>query len=382
MSRMMLATLLAISSLLSVAPVTAQTTTRDQIRMIEQEYASQSDGQMIPDNQLEYYLDRANAGWTMSQISQDMANSQRQDATSPWRPQTGWVAREVVCTSDKSQYRECAAPFRGRAVITQQISQSACIEGQSWGQKPGVIWVNRGCRARFGIVPESTSDNPGNRRMIVCQSNKGRYRECATGFRDRVQLVKRLNNSAACIEGRTWGQREGRVWVSRGCRAQFASIGRPGPRDDGPWNRNYAVTCASTGSAQVRCAWDDRYGEPRLDQQLSQNACIEGRNWDYDDHHTIWVSGGCRARFVSSRTGFADRNDDRDDRWERNNDYAVTCSSDGGRMTRCAWDERYGSPRLVQQLSGDECVQGSSWGYDDRDGLWVDDGCRARFEAR
>ncbi len=298
MSRLILAALLALSSLLAAAPspASAQTSTRDEIRMIEQEYARQSNGQMIPDQQLEYYLDRANSGWTMSQISQDMANSRRQYANSQWRPQSGWVAREVVCSSEGNKYRECTAPFRGRAVVTQQISKASCVEGQSWGQKSGVIWVNRGCRARFGMVPGSNGGNSGNNRMIVCQSNQNKYRECKTGINRPVVLVNRLNNSASCTEGRSWGQRDGMVWVNHGCRAQFRAEDRR--NGGGNWNDNYAVTCSSTNSAQVRCNWDSRFGRPRLEQQLSQSACVENRTWGYDDRNGIWVSNGCRAKFV------------------------------------------------------------------------------------
>ncbi|MEO6172278.1 MAG: DUF3011 domain-containing protein, partial [Arenimonas sp.] len=210
------------------------------------------------------------------------------------------------------------------AVITQQISQSACIQGRSWGQKPGVIWVSQGCRARFGIVAGSNSDNSGNpnnsgypgnsgnsenARIIVCQSNRGRYRQCNTGFRGRVQLVKRLNRSAACVSGRSWGQREGMVWVSRGCRAQFASVGRSGRGDNGNWNNgnngnwnrdnNYSVTCSSQNDAMTRCDWDARYGNPRLVQQFSNTACVNGRTWGYDSNRSLWVDRGCRARFAA-----------------------------------------------------------------------------------
>jgi hypothetical protein len=51
-------------------------------------------------------------------------------------------------------------------------------------------------------------------------------------------------------------------------------------------------------------------------------------------------------------------------------------------MTRCNWDSRYGEPRLVQKLSDSSCDQGRDWGYDDRNSLWVDHGCRARFANR
>jgi hypothetical protein len=374
MFKFALATLLALGCLLSAPPVSAQSNTRDQIRMIEQEYARQSNGQLIPDNQLEYYLDRANSGWSMNQISQDMASSRRQYANSQWRPQSGWVAREVVCTSDGSKYRECPAPFRGRAVITQQISKSACIEGQTWGQKSDVIWVNRGCRARFGMV---AGGNSGNERMIVCQSNQGAYRSCDTGINGRVVLVNRLNNSAACDEGRSWGQSPGKVWVNHGCRAQFSSENRH--NGGGNLDRNYAATCSSTGGAQVRCNWDSRYGQPRLQQQLSQSSCTEGRTWGYDDRNGLWVSNGCRATFVANQYNHGNNNGGDYNNGGNYNNYEVTCSSSSNELTRCNWDSRQGQPRMVQQLSQSSCTQGRDWGYDDRNGLWVDNGCRARF---
>lgn len=374
MSRSILALLLALACLLAVPAVSAHTP--EQIRAIEQTYAQLHDGRTIPDDQLEYYLDRSDAGWSLSRIRQDMEATIRVSVDAPWRPAPGWVAREVVCSSFDGRYRECPAPFRGTAVITSQISQSPCIEGSSWGQRPGLIWVNRGCRARFGII--RTAPTP---RSIVCQSINGRYRQCNTGFRGRVQLVNRLRNSRACIEGRTWGQRPGMVWVSRGCRARFESIGRPGPRDDyGRWMSNFYVVCSSTNSMPARCAWDERYGRPRLDQTLSSAPCIEGRTWGYDNRDHIWVAAGCRGRFVSNQTGFT--RIDRDAPWVRDNNYSVTCFSYGGSRRTCTWDSRYGNPYLIETLSTNACLEGRDWGYDSRGGLWVTGNCRARFGYR
>lgn len=375
MSKILLAALLALSGLLSATPASAQTGTRDQIRMIEQEYARQANGQIISDAQLEYYLDRSNSGWSMAQIGADM----RQYTSTPWRPQSGWMAREVVCTSINNQYRECAAPFRGTAVVTLQISSAPCIEGQSWGQRPGTIWVNRGCRARFGII--ATTPNP---QLVVCQSNRGRYRECPTNFRRQVRLVNTLPNSRPCVEGRSWGQRPGTVWVRGGCRAQFAQVRRV-PRDNyGTFLTNFYVICASTGGTPNRCSWDQRYGQPRLSQQLSTVPCIEGRTWGYDERYDIWVSNGCRGRFVSSLTDWnrGDSTGRNDTPWVRDTNYSVTCISDNGRRSICTWDSRYGTPRLVEQMSSTACVEGRDWGYDSQGGLWVDAGCRARFGFR
>lgn len=57
----------------------------------------------------------------------------------------------------------------------------------------------------------------------------------------------------------------------------------------------------------------------------------------------------------------------------------ILCESRDGRMARCAVDTR-GGVRLVQRESSSACVQGRSWGYDQR-GIWVSNGCRASFEV-
>ena len=373
MSRSIFALLIALGCLLGVP--TASAHTQEQVRMIEQAYARLHDGELIPDNQLEYYLDRSDAGWSMAQISADMELADRTyHDIDDWHPQPGWVAREVVCSSIGGQYEECPAPFRGTAVMTLQLSQAPCIEGQSWGQRPGIIWVNRGCRARFGIVRTTP---PPVARTVVCQSFRGRYRECATGFRGRVRLVERLPNSGACIEGRSWGQREGIVWVRRGCRARFERVSR---REGGGWMSNFYVTCSSMNGLPARCAWDERYGRPRLDQTLSSVPCIEGRTWGYDNYNHIWVTAGCRGRFVSSQTSFSYI--DRDAPWVRDNNYSVTCFSYGGGRSTCTWDARYGNPYLIETMSPTACLEGRDWGYDSRGGLWVSGNCRARFGYR
>jgi hypothetical protein len=293
MSKLVLAALIAFCSLSVNASVAAQTNNRQQINQIEQEYSRLHNGRVIPDDQLEYYLDRSESGWSMNQIQQDMANSQRQSASNQWRPHAGWVAREVICSSDSNRYHECALPFQGSVRLTEQISDSACIENRTWGQKPGKIWVNNGCRARFGVSGGYNNGN-GYGRQFACVSNRGQYRECDVGNRGRVELVSRLSNSIACVEGQTWGQSAGKVWVGNGCRANFRVAHG---NSNGNLPNNYSITCSSTGSDRTQCRWDPRYGSPRVTKQLSQSACVEGRSWGYDNRGMVWVDNGCRAEF-------------------------------------------------------------------------------------
>ncbi|MDE1175618.1 MAG: DUF3011 domain-containing protein [Edaphobacter sp.] len=53
------------------------------------------------------------------------------------------------------------------------------------------------------------------------------------------------------------------------------------------------------------------------------------------------------------------------------------CASDDGRRHSCGMNTR-GGVQMTRQRSGSACIQGRTWGYDNRS-VWVDQGCRAEF---
>lgn len=57
----------------------------------------------------------------------------------------------------------------------------------------------------------------------------------------------------------------------------------------------------------------------------------------------------------------------------------ITCESKYQRYQYCRVNTQ-NRVRLTRKLSNNPCTEGRSWGYDRR-GVWVDDGCRARFEV-
>lgn len=58
----------------------------------------------------------------------------------------------VTCSSNQNRYTTCAWDARfGAPVLVQQLSKDACRAGYSWGYSVRTgLWVNHGCRARFG----------------------------------------------------------------------------------------------------------------------------------------------------------------------------------------------------------------------------------------
>ena len=228
--------------------------------------------------------------------------------------QPGYGGNTVTCESQDGSYRECRARFYNAPVLVEQLSSTQCVEGRNWGSRgPGSVWVSGGCRARFadaqgggGFYPPGYNPgyNPGGN-VVRCESVDGRHAECRVGWRARVSLVRQLSDSP-CIEGQTWGTSRGSVWVRQGCRAEF-SVGQGGyPDQDGGYRPVYPVgpssptiTCESQDRRYGSCAWDSRWGWPRLVEELSQSSCREGSSWGYDGRGLLWVDRGCRARFTA-----------------------------------------------------------------------------------
>ena len=266
----------------------------DRIRVIGKEYADQSRGRQIPDDQLEFYLDQIQSGWGFSQIRQDIASSL--GASGGWRPGPGspgfGSAPEVLCESKDARYVECRTQFRGAAMVSRQLSSTRCTEGVNFGSRPGLVWVNGGCRARFVENDRYSAPPVPGGREFACESRNNQYQECRTGFRGRAVLAQQTSSSP-CIEGRTWGSRGNVVWVSGGCRARFIEQIAGG-------GQNATVTCESQNGRYQSCRWDPRAGRPYLLEQTSGSACIEGRTWGYDRREGLWVDRGCRGRFAST----------------------------------------------------------------------------------
>lgn len=170
------------------------------------------------------------------------------------------------------------------------------------------------------------------------------------------------------------------------------------------------IVCESQGGQTNYCSADTR-GGVRLVTQYSKHGCYQGDSWGFD-RRSIWVSNGCRAQFEtgdSSRYS-SDHNDKHAaaaavvalgvigavalaSRHNNDNDYRYEPHSNDSygyepeQVVRCESrdDDQYcparigrGRVEIQRQLSRSACRFNSSWGYD-RNGIWVNQGCRADF---
>ena len=123
-----------------------------------------------------------------------------------------------------------------------------------------------------------------------CASDGYKYRECQLPVDGRARLVRQYSNDKGpCREGYSWGQRGDRLWVDRGCRAQF-EVERGAPGGGGA----QYFDCRST---------DGRYRECRIqggsEAQMVRtytNSCRKDSTWGVRPG-VVWVTAGCEAQF-------------------------------------------------------------------------------------
>jgi hypothetical protein len=205
---------------------------------------------------------------------------------------------EIRCESKRGGYKECYTGYRQPPQLVRQLSDASCREGSSWGHRPGMVWVSRGCRGVFAELAGYDWGHEG-RAEVRCESRDRRHRECRKSFRGPAVVVQQLSDTR-CVEGRNWGQGRGVIWVDNGCRAVFAEGYRPsGPHWGGGQGSGYEQFCESRSDRYQRCNWDRSAGIPFLVDQISSAPCVRNRSWGYDLRQGyIWVDHGCRGRFA------------------------------------------------------------------------------------
>ena len=180
---------------------------------------------------------------------------------------------------------------------------------------------------------------------ITCESSGGQYRSCPVDTSGGVSLSRQLSREG-CWQGDSWGYDRNRIWVNRGCRAEF----RVGSDRGG--NNNGAKVAGAVILGVIAAAAIAKH-----------NDRDDDRNDRYNDHYDDGYGYG-------NNNGY-------------NNGYGreFTCSSKDARMVWCG--QRVNSRQHVEirrQLSDSPCIYGRSWGVQ-RGDVWVDDGCRAVFVA-
>jgi len=195
------------------------------------------------------------------------------------------LPKDVIrCESDEGRTRQCPADTSGGVKLVRRLSDSPCVEGESWGFGVNGVWVAQGCRGEFAV---GFRPRPQHRDTLRCESGDGRWQLCPLESKGSVQLVKQLSRNP-CILDENWGRDERGIWVAQGCRGEF--------RVEGGHTRDAEhVRCESKGGKEQRCKASIEQNV-RLVRQLSESACIKDQTWGWDGSG-VWVKNGCRAEF-------------------------------------------------------------------------------------
>lgn len=260
----------------------------------------------------------------------------------------------ITCKSRNGRRNYCRADTRYGVSFLKQISRSSC--DYNWGYDDTGIWVDRGCSARFSI--NYGWDEPGAvGNIIACSSYDYRRQYCQAYLDGRDVFLLNQISGSSCINN--WGYDRNGIWVTNGCRAEFAV-------EDRSYSHDADITCSSRGNRFQSCPANTQGGVEFV-RQLSRSTC--NGNWGYDNQG-IWVTNGCRAQFriIGLDYGYGYGHGHQDQQ-------TVRCSSKYRRRKFCSADTS-GGVRLIKQRSKTSCR--GNWGYDNR-GIWVDNGCRATF---
>ena len=129
----------------------------------------------------------------------------------------------VTCASENDARRQCPAETRYGVALVKQIGARSCILGESWGFDETGVWVADGCQGQFALggyrlPPEAM---PATASKVTCESLDGGHKHCPVDTSHGVGLIRQISGSD-CVLNRTWAYDRNGIWVTNGCRAEFA----------------------------------------------------------------------------------------------------------------------------------------------------------------
>ncbi len=225
----------------------------------------------------------------------------------------------------------------------------------------------------------SATPAPQERDRIKCESMDNREQFCSAQIAGNVRISRQISDRR-CVEGQNWRWRRDGITVWNGCRADFEFDVRSGGGGGYPGGGGLqTMRCESNDGRRQFCSASVR-GDVRLVRQLSNARCTQGSNWGWSNTG-IWVDNGCRGEFEFRGFGGGGGHSGGGGPGSGYNQ-RITCESNNNGYRECAANGEIRDIRLADQMSSAPCNRGSSWGVSsNRRAVWVNRGCRARFEV-
>jgi Protein of unknown function (DUF3011) len=236
-------------------------------------------------------------------------------------------------------------------------------------------------------------------RDVTCESWQFRDAACPVPGAVRVQLLRVRGGN--CIEGQSWIHDDDVIRVRNGCRAIFRidtnsgwGVGGWDPNPNSNWNDRgtQRIRCESWQFRDQRCPVNGTIRNARISRVIAGD-CRDGATWRWN-RNSLFVRNGCRADFEVQLGTAGWQQGGQGGGWGSGNGWggsggngngwgggqpitSITCESWQFRAARCTITAAR-QVRLARVLGGD-CREGRTWGWD-RNAIWVNGGCRARFD--
>lgn len=192
---------------------------------------------------------------------------------------------------------------------------------------------------------------------VTCESRNNSRQTCPADTSGGVSVLRQLS-SQGCWQGDTWGYDRNRIWVDRGCRAEF----QVGARHSASSSTSDALAAAAVvgiAAALIASNNHDDHKNSSNHNNKYDNSYYDNRYRDYDRPEV----------YENSRYGYNGYGGD-----PRR---TFSCESRDNRTSYCDIPVR-GHVEVFRQRSSNPCVHGQSWGVRGNQ-LWVGQGCRAEF---
>jgi hypothetical protein len=205
---------------------------------------------------------------------------------------------------------------------------------------------------------------------ITCESRNNSYQSCPVDASGGVRLSQQLSTKG-CWENDTWGYDRNKIWVDRGCKAQF-QVGAKTTSTAGTGGAVAAAAVVGIAAAAIIASskHDDHHNKNQ--NKNYNNSYNNGYNYNYDNRY----DGKYDSRYNDNYRNY-------DNSRYGYNGYGgdprrtFTCESRNDKRNYCGIPGR-GHVEIYKQRSSNPCRHGHSWGVQGNS-VWVDDGCRAEF---
>jgi hypothetical protein len=222
--------------------------------------------------------------------------------------------------------------------------------------------MNQAASAQTYASDYGYSNGYGHSRTIRCESTDSRRTTCRVDTQGGVRIARQISHTS-CIEGRTWGANSSGVWVSNGCRADFAIGSGRNYRNDDRYGSNGYYTNGYSGNGYSGSGYNSYYSNGYNANYSNRSGDVNGNDAKYRNND---FRNGDNVYSDSSYRAYSDRNRDTayDNGYAYNNGYAsgsgyanrtsstqiVRCDSSGDGRTYCRNETTGAGPHTQWQL--------------------------------